>query len=182
MKRIQFLLAVLMIAVVFSSCEHSSHHRTPAASNTDDKPGKPVFLPRDVKSDTLVVTPEKFGVSEMTTDFQAYPTCDGGECYFVSYTIGVKLLGEDETRVYTVDAHGYSTLKGLAKLKPEIKQALDTYSFAKSCFPTGISVTLVKNKATKIFAKEVWAGKTFTPSRLIWISDQEKDNSRFTGK
>jgi hypothetical protein len=119
-------------------------------------------------SDTVQAAVTMIGVSKITTDFTPYPECDGGECYTVKFTIGLKLQGEDASRSVDVYVDTYGMKAGVTKTAPEIKDAQNLHSTLSAINPEKVAVILVNNKITEIASIEEWQGKTFVPKTVLW--------------
>ncbi len=171
MKRIVLLFSVIMIAVLISSCESRSGRLTKQKAEwqkTHPVPPVAKATPGSTKSDTLVVIPEAFGASKIEIDFTPYPKYDGGEGYEVSFTIGIKLKGENKSRSIAVSERAFGPYVGAAKEKENIKKAISLHFDVTHTNAENIQITLFKNNVVKIVEKELWVGKTFTPEKVIW--------------
>jgi hypothetical protein len=156
------IFLVLFLTVLISSCGRESGKRAKIARN-------PIQV-ADNHVDTVVVTPFKIGVSVISEN----PECTNSECCSVSYTIGVLLKGENESRSLETVVISYSSAKVDAMDDPKIKKALASHTLIKSLNADDVLVTLVKNKVVKVASKEIWVDKLFIPSKTIWQLDSNQ--------
>jgi len=158
MKKL-FLIASISITLFLVSCDNTERKQTETPKAVE---------PKTVVKKIESVTPNSIGVSKITTKFISYPKCDGGECYDVEFTIGVKIKGEQKSRVIPVRAGGYVKEKNGAKTQESVLEAEKLHKKMISINPKKVIVTLVDNQVTKIILIEEWQGKIFTPETVLW--------------
>lgn len=156
MKKVFFaIIIVLAIASVATSCERKSGRRT-----------SPV---RTEIKDTIWVTPEKIGVTDLTKKFIPFPDYDGGTGIEVSFLIGVQSAGKVYEVKYfeSVFFRGEKTIEESWNTK-EVVNTLSNYQDFCLVGCQNFKVALLKGEIVKIKTISRFIGNEFFPEKTIW--------------
>lgn len=155
MKKIFFLIAM---AIAATSC----------SSNQEPKKDAPPASILKPKEEVKTVFPKSIGVSAIQTAYTPFPKCDGGECYDVSFTIGISLAGESKSRTIPIAEKTFSGEKDTAKKLPEVLKTLGLHKTILNTAPSEVVVTLQNDEIVEVVKIEHWDGNVFSPQILLW--------------
>ncbi len=154
-KKVFFLvIALISIIVIISSCERKSGRWEKVLT---------------MKTDTLIFSPEKIGVTKMITEFIPYPQYDGGTGMRVSFSIGI----ENKGKTYEVNVRGSkffaeNVTEETAKNDPGISSLILTHYLASNTPKDYIDVTVLKGEVIKLTRRSTFIADEFFPTELIW--------------
>lgn len=157
-----FVIALISTVVIFSSCESKSGKRV--------REMKKVEKVSTQKSDTLLFSPEKIGVTKLVEEFTPYPQYDGGTGMDVSFSIGIQYKG----KTYQVDVNGREFFsENISKEKARKGQLISDLILAHyltSNTPKDyIDVVVVKGEVTKLTKRSAFIANEFYPTEIIWV-------------
>jgi hypothetical protein len=168
------IVAALAIVVLMTSCESCSKSgRKVIEKQKREQAVKDSLaaLEDSLAKMPVILTPEKIGVSEMETEFTPFPNCDGGEGYRISFTIAVKLAGEEKSRTVDFLKVCWFPEPGVAKKSKDAKYAVRVYESLTKADPKKTEVTIVEDKIVRISSKEEWKKDgVFVPSEILYDS------------
>lgn len=153
-------IALIISLVIFSSCERKSGRRVSETQRTE----------RVAKSDTIVFSPEKIGVTNLVKEFIPYPKFDGGTGIRVSFFIGIQY----KEKTYQVECSDVRFFReDLTQEKAESDQGVSklilAHYLAANTPKDYVDVMVINGEVVKLSRRAAFfADDTFYPTEVIW--------------
>jgi hypothetical protein len=164
MKTNIFFLAIALISslVIFSSCESKSGKRVREIEKVEKVATQ--------KTDTLLFSPEKIGVTELIKEFTPYPKYDGGTGMDVSFSIGI----QHKEKTYQVDVRrgqffSEDITREKAENDPAISDLVLAHYLASKTPKDYIDVVVIKGEVVKLTRRSAFIADELYPTALIWV-------------
>lgn len=157
-----FVITLISVVVIFSSCESKSGKRV--------REMKKVEKVLTLKTDTLLFSPEKIGVTKLVKEFTPYPTYDGGTGMKVSFFIGIQY----KEKTYQVECSGVrffreNLTQEKAENDPSISNLILTHYLSSNTPKDYIDVMAVNGEVIKLTRRSAFIANDFYPTEIIWV-------------
>jgi len=157
-----FTIALISVMVIFSSCESRSGKRV--------REMKKVEKVSTLKTDTLLFSPDKIGVTKLVEEFVPYPQYDGGTGIDVSFLIGIQYKG----KTYEINVNGReffseNITREKAKNGQHISKSILAHYLASNTPKDYIDVVVVNGEVIKLTRRSAFIANEFYPTKIIWV-------------
>jgi len=157
-----FTIALISVMVIFSSCESRSGKRV--------REMKKVEKVSTLKTDTLLFSPDKIGVTKLVEEFVPYPQYDGGTGIDVSFLIGIQYKGKTyEINVNDREFFSENITREKAKNGQHISKSILAHYLASNTPKDYIDVVVVNGEVIKLTRRSAFIANEFYPTKIIWV-------------